>query len=170
MEKKLGKTTDYTDSTLNLSIDLISTSINNLLQSDRTGGANYIYFPHFSWLEKNATKWSIFYKYLPDWDLSKNRGAGRWDSKDWINLSSSAGVKVGDIMSFVNFSGQFVYTCVYGGDNYCYGSNYIVNSKSAKCVKLSIQEIISYTGATDYKITRITEYLVKRHKGSSITT
>ena len=173
MKSKLGTTVNYSfQRVMDYAISVISVPINSLLLNDKTGSASkYIYFPHFAWLEsKTAEKWNIFYKYLPNPSLANGRGAGGWKAGDWENFSSNdTALTVGDIVTFVNASGNAVYAAVYGGDNQFYGCNNIVKETSNIRVQLSKDKIMELTSATDYKITRITQALVDRHKGSPIT-
>ena len=172
LKSYLGKTDDYSDNNkVDLSLNIISRRINTILSQDKTGGSNYIYFPHFSWLESTKSgKWQTFYKYLPNPSLAAGRGAGNWLATDWESFDGDGtrSLEIGDIVTFFNSSGNGVYCAVYIGNDKYYGTTYIKDSSTAKLIEISKDEIIQYTSATEYKITRITQSLVDRHKGDPL--
>ena len=166
-----GWTPDYSaHDIIALNVDVITININDLLLEDRTGGGTYIYFQHFGWLEPaGQERWRLIHKYLIN-NPPSGKGAGNWMSSDWENLDSSEKLKIGDIVTFVDVSGNPIYVAVYAGNDNYYGGNYVNNRNSAKCVKLTKTEIENSLQFADYKITRVTQSLINRHKGSPINT
>ena len=105
---------------------------------------------YWHWMDKQGTTqkgpYSQFYE-----TLVKDKSA------DWENVSSSE-LKKGDILSFINSAGQYVFVALYIGKTLdktkvCICGNAISGDTVSSTLK-TIDEILSFASATSYKVTR----------------
>lgn len=141
---------------------LVAGTLNTLLKDDKVKGSAYVYYYDLPVTPADA-RWKGLYNCL-----GNAQGVFQGKKGDFENITSGTPL-IGDILTFIDDSGKGKYVGVYAGDNevYC-GNNYDGSKTSATLVKTTLSDIYSKTSATKFMITRITEQLINRHKGSPL--
>ena len=141
---------------------LVPNALNTILKNDKVRGTVYVYYYDLPSTPAD-TSWKGLYNCL-----GNAQGVFNGKKGDFENITNGT-PKIGDILTFVDNSGQGKYVGVYAGDNMVYcGDNYDGTKNYATLVKTTLDNVYSKTSSTKFMITRITQQLINRHTGSPL--